>query len=519
MAILQISQITQRKGLQADLPQLAGAELGWSIDERRLWIGNGTIAEGAPVVGNTEILTEYSNIANILTYTYSGYSASGYTAANTVPVLYQNWFDQYASVLDWGIVGDGVTDVTAAINNALYQMYCVDPTSPAARRALFFPAGVYVVSSSILIPANATLVGDGSENTIIQYTGTSYVAQTADNTQTVGAAATASNNINISKMGFQNLGSGDVFLVENAVNTTFNNVAFLGPQTTATIPTTADTSAAVRCSITSASYSVEQVVFDECVFSGTVYGVTTDTNTTGVTFTNSEFNTLAQGVILGPTATANGPSGFRITNCVFDTIYNEGIIVGNSGNPTATELNTLGHNVFLDVGNNFVTGTPITPVITFNSSNNLSIGDMFARTDTEAITQPRIYIVGDDNISTQNGTALALGNYTLKASRMMPLTDGTTATLFTQDVTGLQAFSFQYTVFRNPGATQTVRTGTFSTASNVGGTLNWSDDYTENGTTGITITATRVSNTVTVTYTTTAVGTTGLMQYSVNYFA
>lgn len=62
MAIVQISRITNRKGLQENLPQLAGAELGWSVDSRRLYIGNGTLQEGAPEIGNTEILTEYSPI-------------------------------------------------------------------------------------------------------------------------------------------------------------------------------------------------------------------------------------------------------------------------------------------------------------------------------------------------------------------------------------------------------------------------------------------------------------------------
>lgn len=68
MAVIQISKIQVRRGLQENLPQLASGELGWSIDERRLYIGNGTIAEGAPEVGVTEILTEFSadsNTANI----------------------------------------------------------------------------------------------------------------------------------------------------------------------------------------------------------------------------------------------------------------------------------------------------------------------------------------------------------------------------------------------------------------------------------------------------------------------
>lgn len=69
MAIVQISQISNRKGLQINLPQLVGGELGWSTDTRRLFIGNGTLEEGAPVIGNTEILTEFSNIFQLQTST------------------------------------------------------------------------------------------------------------------------------------------------------------------------------------------------------------------------------------------------------------------------------------------------------------------------------------------------------------------------------------------------------------------------------------------------------------------
>lgn len=68
MAVTQISKIQIRRGLQENLPQLASAELGWSIDEQRLYIGNGTLAEGAPAVGMTEILTSqtiYSELALI----------------------------------------------------------------------------------------------------------------------------------------------------------------------------------------------------------------------------------------------------------------------------------------------------------------------------------------------------------------------------------------------------------------------------------------------------------------------
>ena len=60
MAVIQISKIQVRRGLQENLPALDTGEFGWCIDTQRLFIGRGTLAEGAPQVGVTEILTEYS---------------------------------------------------------------------------------------------------------------------------------------------------------------------------------------------------------------------------------------------------------------------------------------------------------------------------------------------------------------------------------------------------------------------------------------------------------------------------
>ena len=96
MAIVQISQIKHRHGVQSDLPQLATAELGWSVDTRKLYIGNGTLSEGAPEVGNTEILTEYSNLPGISVYSQSvsGASSANLTygiASSTQPAVYMQY--------------------------------------------------------------------------------------------------------------------------------------------------------------------------------------------------------------------------------------------------------------------------------------------------------------------------------------------------------------------------------------------------------------------------------------------
>jgi len=145
VAILQISKITQRKGLETDLPQpLSGAELGWAIDQRKLFIGNGGTADGAPVVGNTEILTEFSDLLSFTTaYTYKG-EAAGYTVQTGVTGIpigqsIQSRLDSYAVATDFGIKGDGVTDDTAAINRALFQLYCreINPLMRYHRAFLF----------------------------------------------------------------------------------------------------------------------------------------------------------------------------------------------------------------------------------------------------------------------------------------------------------------------------------------------------------------------------------------------
>jgi len=65
MAVIEVAKLQVRSGLQENLPALDTGEFGWCVDTQRLFIGKGTLAEGAPETGVTEITTEYS-IASIL---------------------------------------------------------------------------------------------------------------------------------------------------------------------------------------------------------------------------------------------------------------------------------------------------------------------------------------------------------------------------------------------------------------------------------------------------------------------
>jgi len=68
MAVIQIAKIQVRRGLQENLPNLDAGEFGWSTDTLRLYIGNGSTGDPdyAPVPGNTEVLTVYSSLSDIV---------------------------------------------------------------------------------------------------------------------------------------------------------------------------------------------------------------------------------------------------------------------------------------------------------------------------------------------------------------------------------------------------------------------------------------------------------------------
>ena len=79
MAVVQISKIQHRRGketISGGIPQLASAELGWAIDTQKLYIGNGSVSEGAPAVGNTEILTANTNLFDLFLVINFSYKVS-----------------------------------------------------------------------------------------------------------------------------------------------------------------------------------------------------------------------------------------------------------------------------------------------------------------------------------------------------------------------------------------------------------------------------------------------------------
>jgi hypothetical protein len=214
MAVVQISRIQVRRGKiqTTPLPQLASGELGWAVDTQQLYIGNGSVSEGAPAVGNTKILTENDitsggNLLGLLQHVYKVNDASittGIDSNNPISRALQDQLDDRVTAADFGATGNGTTDDTAALQRAINQLFLNPTTKSSAATAsgtstrviLNLLPGIYKISKTLYVPSYATIVGAGANKTIIQYDPVQVISGTTASTSvTITSTAVTSDMI------------------------------------------------------------------------------------------------------------------------------------------------------------------------------------------------------------------------------------------------------------------------------------------------------------------------------------
>jgi hypothetical protein len=130
-----------------------------------------------------------------------GFIQSG---AGAVATTVQNKLREFVDVKDFDAVGDGVTDDTAAIQAAVTH-------SVTQGKSLRIPAGTYLYSSLTgLDQNNVTIFGDGSNNTVLKYTGTGDAL-------VFGTAAGFRQGINISGITVEGNANVDRIIVAKAL--------------------------------------------------------------------------------------------------------------------------------------------------------------------------------------------------------------------------------------------------------------------------------------------------------------
>ena len=552
MAVIQISRIQHRRGLEQDFPQLASAELGWSIDTRRLFIGNGTLTEGAPTEGVTEILTEYTDILTLLrTYTYRGEAGgtvvqTGASALSPIVRTIQEKLDDFVSVRDFGAVGDGTTDDTEAINRALTNLW---PTANFAdafkqHRTLFFPAGVYLIQGDFLrIPPFVKLVGDGYFSTRIKQIDNAQpcVARLVDGyyqygssygtPDAVSASIPATTNYHISDLVFERIHDNNVVIIDGGSNIVFERCSFIADPAGVTInnvPTTDGGANLIfaRGRSYNDTYPIKNLVFNACNFIGSGAGLKIESQTFGVTIMGSYFDQLYNGIVIGEDsgsrdspATTLYPYAVSITDNYFDGIAAQAV----RGYADSTQLMSTG-NLFENVGYggyDYDEGQPpLTTVLEFESSDNISSGDQFKRTASQRFIIPVFEDNGFSCYYLEAGEGFQLGRLVQQPGLTATLTNNISSLTpitnqFSSNIDIVAPATVRYTIERN----NINRTGTMRINYQVGSGVVYEDDYSEFSDVGVILSANTYApgQPIILYYTTTNTGINANLIYDINY--
>tara|TARA_B100001057_G_scaffold476725_1_gene545070 strand:- start:104 stop:1711 length:1608 start_codon:yes stop_codon:yes gene_type:complete len=535
MPIVQISRIQHRRGKRTDLPQLAAGELGWVIDEQRLFIGNGTVSDGAPAVGNTEIVTEGSSaFTSALSHTYKGYRGDSTPISNSVQRTVQQRLDDYVSVKDFGAVGDDSTADVTAIQNAIDAIYInTDTTASAdtrARRVLFFPAGTYKINSALKIPPYAHLVGEGPDKTIIKNSGSNAVMVMQDDDGNVGSnignsGATTPTQIQVENMTLRTSVAKVGVSLDRVTNAYFNNVKFHGSYASGG----SDSSDAKGVTVTNstATYTTTNVVFNQCQFTKFARLVDLSFNCTNVKFNACDFKTAYYGALIGAemdgstTGLDDGPRDIQFTSSSWSDIGQQAILVSPATGTTddAGPRHIVSHANFYakTVGNNFegVGSIREVPIIQFDNDECSSVQDFFERTDLRR----------SDGSSELNAAPEVQGiGVTTKLIKSQTLPDNTSSATTINEFPALasKGIVIKYKITRGT----LDRTGEFiiSCSTNAVG---FDDTFTESGAdVGVTLTAaldnkdsTAGNETVAFKFTTTSSGTAATIDYQTTIIA
>ena len=398
MAVVQISKIQVRRGQKnqgSGLPQLASGEIGWAIDTRELFIGNGAVSEGAPAVGNTKVLTEYDDLFSLAdTYTYradDSYILTGPNSTNSVKRTLQQRLDDRVSVRAYDVRGDGTQICTEQLQRAIDQLYINDANkaNPQSRVILHLEPGLYKIDGTIYLPPYATLVGAGSDKTIIETSVATAIFRTVNSSSTPGTPAddsssttlTQASNIRLEGMTLKNTTDGKALVLQSCKESFFKDIKFIGSWTSDS--PIAKTSAALELNSLSGTVETANNNFENCVFENYSYGIISNWDIDQNSFSHCEFDTLGYGVVFGEdmiigsasSGQSIGPSYNHFESCNFKNINRNAIWIVNG------QFNTSTRSSYKLVGNNGGLETsPAYPILKFEKDTNKSFEDSFTRT-------------------------------------------------------------------------------------------------------------------------------------------
>ena len=489
-------QVRRGQTAQTNFPQLSSGEFGWSIDQQQLFIGNGAVAEGAPAVGNTELITEH-NINNffLLANNYT-YGDGTVTTAETRSI--QAKLDDVVSLNDFIAVDANGTrlvidDYTSIIQTAIDH-------AASIKRPLIIPEGPFAISDTIYIPSFTEIRGAGPGKTVITNQTTTSTFQTIDSDEflfeNMSGDSTSPKNIRINGISFVSTltNAEPIMRLDCLRDSAIEHCEFIG-DTTVIGPTTSTQATAINFRSTGGypANLTNNVTIKNCHFSYVAAAVVSDYDIANIEITENAFKNLNEGIVLGKTVipgVAVGPQHIRITNNTFTHINRQAVWAGSTSTTIKTDINSI-NNFYYDVGNNNrgdFTGTSITEVIRFGSFGNYSEGDTFERLERINGVATRDSYIGTINTSTTRALSVISGPVTIKSKSpivfdfspgLNPMFGFPLSTTTYGSNQPNQIVTIDYTLIKPTGGV--VRRGKLEVIV-IGGTATIRDDYTFTGT-------------------------------------
>lgn len=409
MAVVQISRIQVRRGQSqqgSGVPQLASGEIGWAVDTRELYIGNGSVSEGAPAVGNTKVLTQYDNLFSVAdTYIYkdgAGTVATGGIGGTDVQRTLQDRLDDRVSGRAFGLTGETSQIATTRLQTAIDQLFINDATkgNPSSRIVLHLEAGEYIIDSTIYIPPYTTIVGAGADKTVIRTTTASTdMFVTVNSSSTPGSPADISTtttlnqatNITLKGLTLETTVSNTALTLNCCKDSIFEDVRIKGPWTSGDALSTDIGLEMNNLSLVSSVVETRNNSFRNVTVNGFTYAVSSDWDINNNNFIDCDFYDLGYGFAYGTnletldpdqySSKNYGPYSNVIERCRFTDIDRQAIWIKFG------EWNKSINNRFVACGNDGAAEyLSQHSIIKYQTNTNFSEGDYFSRTEILGFT-------------------------------------------------------------------------------------------------------------------------------------
>lgn len=394
MAVYQISRIQIRRGRKNEgtgLPQLAGGEMAWAVDTQELFIGSGSVSDGAPSVENVKILTVNDNILDLAEqYQYKVNDSNiqtGLDANYPVRRSLQERLDDHITAASYGIVDDG-TDQAESIQHAIDNLFLnpATQTDPSSRVTLEFAPGTYIISETIYVPSYASIVGAGMEKTIFEFTGTGSIFEFINDTSTVSQRNTVADIeynyqpkfISMKDFSITSVDVAEALRMYAVRDSIFENIKITG--TWESVDGNDLTSTGLGMYAFSSLVTCQRNKIVNISVENFCYGIYAKEDIFNNMIEDCKFTSLQYGLAFGVGANLSssgqeyGPRKNIIKNNIFENIDREGIIIDNgNGNKSRS-------NIFINVGNDGGGNTNnIYSQIKFTNPGNTSLQDNFDR--------------------------------------------------------------------------------------------------------------------------------------------